>query len=332
MNTITAIAHPNIALVKYWGKRDTALNLPATHSLSITLNKLETRTGIHFSDELAADSVCLNDSPANAAFSQRVSRCLDNFRRLSGTNKFAQVTTVNNFPTSAGLASSASGFAALLTAANASLSNPLDKNQLAILARQASGSAGRSLFEGFVIQHRGEQEDGSDSLAEALFPRDHWPLEIVIAITSEQEKKIGSTEGMLHTAATAPYWQAWVDQSAADIQAATTAIREHDFSTLATISEASCLAMHAVMQSARPGLLYWNGATIELIHKVRDLRTTGTNVFFTIDAGPQLKAVCLPEDTDAVEAALSQVPGVIRTFRCQLGGGARIVSNNEDQA
>lgn len=331
MKKITAIAHPNIALIKYWGKRDTALNLPATHSLSITLNQLETRTSVRFTDQLAADRVCLNDSPASAAFSQRVSRCLDTFRSLSGSSKFATVNTVNNFPTAAGLASSASGFAALLTAANASLVRPLDKIQLAILARQASGSAGRSLFDGFVIQHRGERDDGGDSVAEPLYSRDHWPLEVVIAITSENEKKTGSTDGMLHTAATAPYWQSWIDQSATDIQAATSAIRRRDFAALAAVSEASCLAMHAVMQSARPGLLYWNGTTVELIHRIRELRTSGLSVFFTIDAGPQLKAVCLPGDAETVETDLAAVPGVIRTLRCQLGAGARVVSTVDEQ-
>jgi len=331
MKTVTAIAHPNIALVKYWGKRDTGLNLPATHSLSITLNQLETRTSVIFSDELTADRVSLNNKPAEDHFSQRVSSCLDSFRQLSGVQHFAQINTLNNFPTAAGLASSASGFAALLTAVNSTLVKPLKKKQLAILARQASGSAGRSLFSGFVIQHRGEMDNGEDSFAEELFAPGHWPLEVVIAITSENEKKIGSTEGMLHTAATAPYWQSWIDQSGADIHTATNAIQQQDFATLAKVSEASCLAMHAVMQSARPGLLYWNGSTVELIHKVRELRTGGLDVFFTIDAGPQLKAICLPADAASVEAALGAVPGVIRTLRCQLGSGARIVNNiNED--
>ncbi|MCF6225807.1 MAG: diphosphomevalonate decarboxylase [Xanthomonadales bacterium] len=329
MHTITAIAHPNIALIKYWGKRDTARNLPATHSLSITLNTLETHTSVNFSAELSVDQVYLNKALAGNTFSARVSACLNEFRKLAGIDKFASVHTNNNFPTAAGLASSASGFAALLTAANAAVESPLDLRQLAILARQASGSAGRSLFGGYVIQHCGQQNDGSDSYAEPLFPAKHWPLEVVIAITSEQEKTTGSTAGMLHTAATAPYWQAWVDRSAEDIHAATTAIQQRDFSALAEVAEASCLAMHALMQSARPGLLYWNAATVELIHKIRHLRASGLAVFFTIDAGPQVKAVCLPEAADKVEAALANVPGVLRTLRCSLGAGARVVNDAE---
>jgi len=331
MHTVTAISHPNIALIKYWGKRDTTLNLPATHSLSITLDTLETTTSVGFSANLSADQVCIDKAQASEAFSRRVSACLDNFRNLAGVRKFARIQTSNNFPTAAGLASSASGFAALLTAANAAIESPLNLYQLALLARQASGSAGRSLFDAFVIQHRGEHKDGSDCYAEPLFPAKHWPLEVVIAITSEQEKTTSSTKGMLHTAATSPYWKAWLRRSADDIQAATAAIKQRDFTALAEVAEASCLAMHAVMQSARPGLLYWNGATVELIHRIRKLRASGIGVFFTIDAGPQLKAVCLPEFAASVEAALAEVPGVVHTLRCQLGAGARVIDEANEQ-
>lgn len=331
MHTVTAVAHPNIALIKYWGKRDIKLNLPATHSLSITLNTLETHTSVGFSTELSTDKLYVDKVQAETAFSRRVSTCLDSFRKLTGVHEFAKIHTSNNFPTAAGLASSASGFAALLTAANAAVETPLDTRQLALLARQASGSAGRSLFSAYVLQHRGERKDGSDCYAEPLFPAKHWPIEVVIAITSEHEKKTSSSKGMLHTAATAPYWQAWIERSTADIQTATAAIKQRDFTALAEVAEASCLAMHAVMQSARPGLLYWNGATVELIHKVRQLRASGIDVFFSIDAGPQLKAICLPDSTAAVEAALASVPGVVRTLRCQLGAGARVVSELNEQ-
>ncbi len=330
MNSALAIAHPNIALIKYWGKRDPVLNLPATHSLSITLSQLETQTRVSFTQGLKSDLVFVDDDAANPAFTKRVHYCLNNFRELSGVQQFAKVSTSNNFPTAAGLASSASGFAALLCAANSTLAEPLELRQLALLARQASGSAGRSLFSGFVIQHRGERSNGKDSYAEQLFSEKHWPLEIIIAITSEHEKTISSTEGMLHTAASAPYWQSWIDQSEADIQTAILAIQQRNFKRLAEVSEASCLAMHAVIQSARPGLLYWNGTTVDLIHTVRELRKSGLGVFFTIDAGPQLKAVCLPADADKVEAKLANTPGVIRTLRCQLGTAARaVVTDNE---
>ncbi len=322
----SAIAHPNIALIKYWGKRNKALNLPATHSLSITLNTLVTTTSVSFLEDLSADQVNVEHQPADVNFSQRVSTCLSQFRTLSNTRLFAKVDTSNNFPTAAGLASSASGFAALVTAANAALGSPLDTRMLALLARQASGSAGRSLFGGYAIQHRGETNNGSDSFAEQLWPAKHWPLEVVIAITSTAKKRIGSSAGMLHCAKTSPYWGNWVEQSDTDISSAKAAIEARDFAALADISEASCLAMHAVMQASRPWLLYWNAATVELIHAVRSMRGAGLAVFFTIDAGPQLKAVCLPEDAAAVEAQLTSVAGVKRTIRCQLGTGARVTS------
>lgn len=319
-----AIAHPNIALIKYWGKRDKVLNLPATHSLSITLNTLVTTTSVSFIEGLPADQISIEHQPADNDFCQRVSTCLNQLRKLGDTKLFAKVETCNNFPTAAGLASSASGFAALVTAANAALGSPLKARSLALLARQASGSAGRSLFGGYVIQHRGEAKNGNDSFAEQLWPAKHWPLEVVIAITSTAKKRVGSSAGMLHCAKTSPYWNNWLEQSDADIITAKAAIKTRDFAALAEISEASCLAMHAVMQASRPWLLYWNAATVELIHAVRTMRGAGLAVFFTIDAGPQVKAVCLPEDAAAVEAQLASIAGVKRTIRCQLGAGARV--------
>ena len=324
--TTSAIAHPNIALIKYWGKRDQALNLPATHSLSVTLNTLVTKTSVSFVDGLRADQVSVESQPADTLFQQRVSSCLSQLRELVNIDLFARVETSNNFPTAAGLASSASGFAALLTAANAALGSPLETRALALLARQASGSAARSLFSGYVIQYRGKEESGIDSFAEQLWPAEHWPLELLIAITSIEKKPVSSTKGMLHCAQTSPYWDAWIKQSDADIRAAIAAIKTRDFTALAEVSEASCLAMHAVMQASRPGLIYWNAATTELIHAVREMRASGLAVFFTIDAGPQLKAICLPEDAAKVAAQLVSVAGVKRIIRCQLGAGAQITS------
>ncbi len=324
--SVTAIAHPNIALVKYWGKLETTLNLPATHSLSITLDKLETRTSVIFDPDLQQDQIKIAGHIAGTDFSARIRNCLDQLREQTASKLFAQVDTTNNFPTAAGLASSASGFAALITAANGALGAPLELRDLALLARQASGSAGRSLFGGYAIQHRGSKDDGSDSFAEQLYPAEHWPLEVVVAITNTARKTTSSSAGMLHTATSSPYWDNWMAQSDPDIAIAKAAIKTGDFTALAEISEASCMAMHAVMQAARPGLIYWNAATVDLIHLVRSMRASGIAVFFTIDAGPQLKAVCLPKDAAAVAAQLGSTPGVVETIHCQLGAGAHIVN------
>jgi len=325
MNTATAQAHPNIALVKYWGKRDPALNLPSVPSLSITLDSLTSRTQIEFVPGLAQDEFLLNDE-TNESMTERVSHCLDWFRNLAGCELRAGVTSKNNFPTAAGLASSAAGFAALVVAANEALGLSLDRTELSRFARRASGSAGRSLFSGFAEQNMGTRPDGSDCQVTSVVEADFWPLEVVIAITSEHAKKTGSSEGMLRSSATSPCFPGWVDTAAGDLDAARQAVLGRDFDKLATVSESSCLKMHAVMLSSQPALIYWNGATVDCIERVRELRNAGQGVFFTIDAGPQLKAVCLPGHGETVAASLAEIPGVKRVIQCALGPGASLVS------
>ena len=321
-----AVAHPNIALIKYWGKRDTTLNLPAVGSISITLDQLAAQTRVSFDQALDDDELILNGQPQPAAL-PRISRCLDACRALAGTDRRARITSENNFPTAAGLASSAAGYAALVTAASAALDLELDKPALSGLARQGSGSAARSLFGGFVEWHRGERDDGSDSLAEALLDGADWPLEVVIGITSEEAKSTGSTEGMELSRLTSPYYAAWLDGQEQDLAAARQAIQQQDFEQLAELAEFSCLKMHAVAMSSQPGLIYWNGATVAAMQQVRELRQAGTPVFFTIDAGPQIKAVCEAGASVQVEQALAEVPGVQRTIHCGLGESARLIED-----
>lgn len=324
-HTATALAHPNIALVKYWGKRDEALNLPCVGSLSITLDRIRTRTRVRFVDEAGADAVRLNGETVDA---RRVGAGLDLLRARAGVTWRAEVDSTNNFPTAAGLASSASGFAALIVAGAQALGLALSAGELSELARRCSGSAARSIFGGFVEWERGERDDGRDSIAHPLLDAAAWPLTVAIAVTSTAAKAIGSTEGMRRTAATSPYQPAWETTQEADLAAARAAVGARDFERLTEVSERSCLKMHALAMAARPGLLYWNGATLETMHRVRALRAQGVPVFFTVDAGPQLKAVCLPHALAEVAATLRDVPGVLDVIECGLGEGARIVSND----
>lgn len=321
--TATAQAQPNIALVKYWGKRDPVLNLPAAGSLSLTLDALWTQTRVSFRPELGGDELLL-DGKADARALARVSACLDKLRLQAGTNCRAQVQTRNNFPTAAGLASSASGFAALVFAAACALGLPIDRRSLSVLARQGSGSAARSLFGGIVAMHVGERADGLDAFAEPVLAPADWPLELVVAVTDAEPKATSSSDGMAHSAETSPYYRPWVDSVAADLDQARAAVRARDFAALAEVSEHSCLKMHSVMMSSRPALMYWSGATMDCMQRIRELRQQqGRQVFFTVDAGPQVKAVCLPGDADAVAAALALVPGVQSVLRSGLGEGAR---------
>lgn len=320
----TAQAQPNIALVKYWGKLDAALNLPAVGSLSITLDRPVTRTRVRFDASLDRDRFLLNghEEPAMAA---RVSRCLDSLRHHARSELRATVSSENDFPTGAGLASSASGFAALVVAADAALNTGLSTQQLADLARQASGSAARSLLGG-IVELELADATGSTALQRLCTPQD-WPLSVAIAITSLQAKAVGSTEGMERSRLSSPYYRAWTDSAPSDLAEARAAVRARDFQALAGVSEYSCLKMHALAMSSRPGLLYWNGASLECLHRIRALREAGLPVFFTVDAGPQVKAVCLPEALDTVATELSRVPGVQQVLRCGLGAGARLAGD-----
>lgn len=318
-----AIACANIALIKYWGKRQRELNLPAVGSLSITLDALSTRTRVRFDPALAADSLRLNGRE-NVEATARTSRFLDLLRAKAGHEERAEISSENNFPTSAGLASSASGFAALAAAAAAALDLQLAPAELSALARQGSGSAARSIFGGFVEWHRGERDDGADSHAEPLAAAEHWPLKVLIAVTDEGPKQTGSTDGMTQTEFTSPYFDAWVDGQEADLGDARAAILARDFEKLADVSEFSCLKMHASAMAARPGVIYWNGATIAAMHAVRALRSRGLPVFFTVDAGPQVKAVCLPEAEAAVRETLTEIPGVTRVLGSGLGPGVEV--------
>lgn len=327
----SAQAHPNIALVKYWGKRDEALNLPAVGSLSITLDRLRTRTTVRFVPGRRGDRVVLNGRELPPA-GDRVGAFLDLLRRQAGVDWGAEVASENNFPTAAGLASSASGFAALALAGASALGLPFDPDRLSEWARRGSGSAARSIFGGFVEWAHGQRADGSDSIARPLLDAAAWPLRVVIGVTTLAAKDVGSTAGMRRTARTSPFQAAWVAGQENDLARARSAIAARDFEALADVAEHSCLKMHALALAAQPGLLYWNGATVEALHSVRGLRRAGVPVFFTIDAGPQLKAVCLPGAADAVAAALRAVPGVLEVIECGLGEGASLLPNAEPPA
>jgi diphosphomevalonate decarboxylase len=317
----TASAHPNVALIKYWGKQDVATNLPAVGSLSLTLGGLTTRTTVSFEDHLERDELVINGVPDKGALS-RVTRCLDMLRGHTGVQNFAQVSTTNDFPTGAGLASSASGYAALVKAGAAALQADITSDELDYIARIGSGSAPRSLHAGIVLLEKTAEPIGTK--CHSVAAPDDWPLSVVVAVTSRQPKDVSSTGGMESSRKTSPTYQAWVDTHPADLAEGLNFVQQRDFAALAEISEHSCLKMHAVAMSSTPPLVYWSGATVACMQRVRELRKDGTPVFFTIDAGPQLKAVCLPEAASQVHKALSEVPGVIDVLDCHLGNGAQI--------
>ncbi len=310
-----ALAHPNIALVKYWGKQDKPGNIPATPNLSITLSELVTRTEV---EEHDSDELWLNGEPSNDAKVMRFLAALRNRYPIG----YLKITSSNNFPTGAGLASSASGFAALMTAINSHARLGLNAEIMSEWARQGSASAARSMFAGYVALVPPLWR------AQAFAPASHWPLQVVVAVTSHAAKAVSSTRGMELSRRTSPFYGSWLRAGGDDFAAASDAINNRDFAALAEVAELSCLKMHSVMLTTRPTLAYWNQATVAAMQTVRDLRSQGCGVFFTIDAGPQVKAVCLPEDAERVAAALAGIDGVQQILRCGLGEAAHVVDDH----
>jgi len=319
-----ARARSNIALIKYWGKAPGQLNVPAVGSISVTLDALWSETRVEFDAALAQDRFEL-DGQQRSDQAARVFACLDILREQAGTELRAAIVSRNNFPTAAGLASSASGFAALVAAAARALDLSLTPRELSIVARRGSGSAARSIFGGIVEMHAGKRPDGTDSFAESLLDAAAWPLKIIVAVTSKHQKAVGSGPGMARSAQSSVYYPAWVESHAADMDLARQAIIDRDFTKLAEVSEASCLKMHAAAMAAQPPLVYMNGTTLEGIHLIRTMRDAGTPVFFTVDAGPQIKAVCEAQGSAAVQSALESLPGVLDVIVSELGPGIEAV-------
>ena len=321
---VTAVAGTNIALVKYWGKRDAALNLPAAGSLSLTLDRLGTRTTVAF-DRVAGDGdrVTLNGAAADAKTAARVGAFLDRIRALAKLDAGATVVSENSVPTAAGLASSASGFAALALAASRAAGLEPSPPELSVLARLGSGSAARSIFGGFVEMAAGARADGSDAFARPL--ESAWDVRLVVAVTAASEKTMGSTAAMEHTARTSPNYEAWVRGVDGDLTAARAAITARDLAALGVVAERSALRMHAAAMTADPAIIYWNPATLAAVVRVRALRAAGTPAFFTIDAGPHVKVLCAAADADAIAVALDDTLGVLRTIVAAPGPGARVI-------
>jgi diphosphomevalonate decarboxylase len=331
-----ATAHSNIALVKYWGKRDGVdpeLNLPAVGSLSMTLDELRTVTEIHpaAADRFELDGEAITGKPAAKVFEQ-----LDRIWRLAGLGgrrPTCEVRSVNHLPTAAGLASSASGFAALTVAAagsfgivgiGESLEGPA-RARLSSWARMGSGSAARSLWGGFVRLDPGTAPDGSDCLAAPLFEAGRWDLRLLVVHTARGAKPVGSTGGMENSRLTSPYYPAWVETSPPDLDAAEQALRARDFEGLGAVMEHSCFKMHACMFATRPPLVYWNGATLEVIREVWATREAGGPVgFVTSDAGPHVKVLCRPDAAEALAERLTQVAGVHEVRAVGVGPDASL--------
>ncbi|MEM9854028.1 MAG: diphosphomevalonate decarboxylase [Pseudomonadota bacterium] len=304
----SAYAPSNIALSKYWGKRDAALNLPLNSSLSISLGDWGTTTRVTPAEK---DALVFNGEPlAGGAFARKVWAHVERFRR--GQALPLRIETENSIPTAAGLASSASGFAALTQALDAAFALGLPVSVLSLFARFGSGSATRSFWHGFVRWDRGARSDGSDSFAHPLDLR--WPaFRIAIIPVDTGPKSKSSRDGMAHTTETSPLFSRWPDLAEADCAAIEAAIEAQDFDRLGELAEANALAMHATMLAARPALCYLKPVSWEVLSTLWEARATGLKAYATMDAGANVKLIFL-EDAAADVAALFPQAALIAPF------------------
>lgn len=324
----TARACANIALVKYWGKRDPVLNLPAAGSLSMTLDALVTETSVEFDDDLNADVLILDGATADAKATARTARWLDLVRERASVTAKARVVSGNNFPTASGLASSASAYAALALAATRAASYAADPAELSELARLGSGSAARSIFGGFVEMAPGVSSDGKDAVARPIDDGGDWDVRMVVAVVGGGVKKsVSSRDAMTHCAETSPLYQAWVGSVPGDIEAAREAIARRDLGALGAIAEGSALAMHAAALASRPTIRYFRPETLAVMARVESLREAGAPAFYTMDAGPHVKILTAGDAADDVARAVRDVPGVSDVLHSRIGGPAVLLDD-----
>jgi diphosphomevalonate decarboxylase len=325
MNThsATAQANPNIAFIKYWGNRDQSLRLPVNSSISMNLDGLFSRTSVTFSASLEADSLRIGNRPVTGPGLERVSVFLDLVREMSSMKRRAEVVSDNNFPSGAGIASSAAAFAALALAATRAAGVILTQRELSKLARRGSGSASRSIPGGFVEWQAGESEE--DSFAFSIAEPDHWDLVDCVAVVSRGHKKTGSTEGHA-LASTSPLQEGRVADASRRLGLCRLAILERDFGAFAAVVEQDSDMMHAVMMTSTPGLFYWQPPSIRVMEAVREWRAGGLPVCYTVDAGPNIHVICPREQAGDVEGRVRKLPGVQDVLVAGVGGPARIIS------
>jgi diphosphomevalonate decarboxylase len=322
VNVSTAIAHPNIAFIKYWGDLDPCLRIPANGSLSMNLAGLETRTRVTFDLALRADELNVNGQEMGSEARERVSELLGRVREMACVRTYAQVESENNFPMGAGIASSASAFAALALAGSAAAGLSLNEQELSRLARSGSGSACRSVPGGFVEWLAGEKDE--ESYGFSIASAEHWDLTDCVVVVSQAHKTVGSSEGHA-LALTSPLQAARVADAGRRLDVCRKAILERDFETFADIVELDSNLMHAVMITSSPPLLYWQPATVAVMRAVQDWRKQGLAVCYTIDAGPNVHVLCLGEQAQEVEQRLRQIEGVGQVIMARPGGPARLL-------
>lgn len=320
--TSTALAHPNIAFIKYWGNRDTTLRLPVNGSISMNLDGLFTRTTVSFQPSLGIDELIINAHEVTGKGLERVSAILELVRQCAGLDLRAEVVSENNFPVGAGIASSAAAFAALALAASHAAGLDWSEPAISRLARLGSGSASRSIPSGFVEWKMGSGDQ--DCYAVSIAPPEHWALADCVTIVSAGHKATGSTEGHA-LAPTSPLQAARVADAPRRLDMCRRAILERDFDALAAVIEHDSDIMHAVMMTSQPALFYWKPATLTVMEAIREWRGSGIPVAYTIDAGPNVHVICTQLSAAKVAELLKTLPGVNSVLVATAGQAAHLL-------
>lgn len=321
----TCVATSNIAFVKYWGRIDDRLRLPMNGSVSMNISGATTTTTVEFDSALDSDVVELWGKTLDEKQVRRVSKHLDRIRQLAGFTTSAKIVSHNNFPMGAGIASSASAFAALTVAGTAAAGLDLSERDLTILARQGSGSACRSVPAGFVQWHYGETNE--DSYAEQIAPPEHWDLYDLIAVVQTEHKAVSSAQGNA-LVATSPFNEVRVEEAHQSVEIIRRAILDKDFTTFGEETEREAIRLHVIAMTSRPPIFYWSPVTLAIIQTVTQWRSEGLESYYTIDAGANVHVMVQAQDAERVAQRLAAIDGVQDVLRNQPGHGAQLVQEH----
>lgn len=320
---ITAIAPANLAFIKYWGKQDEKLRLPTNNSISMNLSECFTKTTVEFDKELKMDVVKIDGQTATIKERDRVSKFLDVVRDLAKIESRARVVSENSFPKGTGIASSASAFAALALAGTHAAGLKLNKTELSRLARLGSGSACRSIPDGFAEWRKGH--DHKSSYAVQLASPDFWDLRDIVIILSQKDKKTGSTQG--HSLApSSPFYKRRLQILPERIKKLKNALRNKDFPTLGELIEQEALELHTITMTSFPPIFYLEPKTWEIINYVQKWRAENLSVYFTLDAGPNPHLICLARNEKGLLRKLKKVNGIKKVIINKPATGAHLVN------
>ena len=318
LSYIKAIAHPNFALIKYWGKSDASNNLPDMSSISITIDTLFSTAKVSYDSTLKKDLWILNDIEQESL--GQIKPTMNYLKSFKPAKDFCVIESTNNFPTAAGLASSASGVASIVVAINELFNLNLSEKELINAAILGSGSAPRSLYSGFVYLNK------KNYSCETILDSNQWPLKIIICQTSSDRKLVSSRDGMRISKSTSSYYKDWVNDQDNDIEKALKAIKMKDFDLLGEVSEDNCKKMHKVMETSKPPLIYRNATSHLCIQKIEEMKVNDIGIFHTIDAGPQVKIICKAQHADQVISEMKSIPNIQDIIEVNIGQGARLTN------